>query len=188
MRKLKSPFCGFCVRCQQKVYPAERVGLELNIMLHTNCFKCAQCGLTLTMSTFLLTTDPVTGKKTVLCKTHAPKANGNSLDPSSFAIRNAVQAQRINSGGYSVVTQDAMPWVTIVGNRAKAYGLNIVGLKRRGYSKETIQALQNCYATLFRKKLQLKEALEQVEQEHGSIDEVRYFIDFVRSSERGVVR
>ena len=91
-------------------------------------------------------------------------------------------------GGYSVVTQDAMPWVTIVGNRAKAYGLNIVGLKRRGYSKETIQALQNCYATLFRKKLQLKEALEQVEQEHGSIDEVRYFIDFVRSSERGVVR
>ena len=96
VRKLKSPFCGFCVRCQQKVYPAERVGLELNIMLHTNCFKCAQCGLTLTMSTFLLTTDPVTGKKTVLCKTHAPKANGNSLDPSSFAIRNAVQAQRIN--------------------------------------------------------------------------------------------
>jgi len=91
-------------------------------------------------------------------------------------------------GGYSVVTQDAMPWVTTVGNRAKAYGLNQVGLRRQGYPKETVRALRKAYNTLFRSKLPLNEALAAVEQESGEIEEVSYFIDFVRSSERGVVR
>ena len=91
-------------------------------------------------------------------------------------------------GGYSVVTQDALPWVTTVGNRAKAYGLNQVGLRRRGYPKETVRALRKAYSTLFRSKLPLNDALAAVEQESGEIDEVRYFVDFVRSSKRGVVR
>lgn len=91
-------------------------------------------------------------------------------------------------GGYSVVTQDAMPWVTIVGNRAKAYGLNVVGLKRRGYSPETVRALKRCYKTLFRSKLRLEEALEQLQAEPNQPPEVVYFLDFVKSSERGVVR
>jgi UDP-N-acetylglucosamine acyltransferase len=91
-------------------------------------------------------------------------------------------------GGYSVVTQDALPWVTTVGNRAKAYGLNQVGLRRRGYPAETMRALRKAYTTLFRSKMTLTEALESVEKESGEIAEVRYFIEFVRSSERGVVR
>lgn len=91
-------------------------------------------------------------------------------------------------GGYSVVTQDALPWVMTVGNRAKAYGLNLVGLKRGGYSRETIAALKSCYQTLFRSKLKLDEAAQQVEQNLGHVEEVRYFLDFVRSSKRGVCR
>ena len=91
-------------------------------------------------------------------------------------------------GGYSVVTQDAMPWVTIVGNRAKAYGLNAVGLKRRGYSPETVKALKHCYKTLFRSKLRLDEALEKMAAETSLPPEVLYFLDFVKTSERGVVR
>ena len=91
-------------------------------------------------------------------------------------------------GGYSVVTQDALPWVLTVGNRAKSYGLNVVGLKRRGYSKETISALKRCYRQLFRSGLRLEEAMEQVEAELGDVEEVRYFLEFVRTSERGVVR
>lgn len=91
-------------------------------------------------------------------------------------------------GGYSVVTQDALPWVTTVGNRAKSYGLNVVGLKRRGYSHETIDALKQCYKTLFRSKLTVAEAAAQVEASLGHVEEVRYFLEFVRQSERGVCR
>ena len=91
-------------------------------------------------------------------------------------------------GGYSVVTRDALPWVTTVGNRAKAYGVNIVGLKRRGYPRETVDAIKRCYALLFRSKLQLEEALGRVESELGHVEEVRYFVEFVRSSKRGVCR
>jgi UDP-N-acetylglucosamine acyltransferase len=91
-------------------------------------------------------------------------------------------------GGYSVVTQDALPWIQTVGNRAKSYGLNMVGLKRLGYDAETIDAIKQCYNTLFRSKMQLAEALAKVEAELGHVEQVRYFVDFVRASERGVVR
>jgi len=91
-------------------------------------------------------------------------------------------------GGYSVVTQDALPWVLTVGNRAVSHGVNIVGLKRKGYPQETVDAIKRCYQTLFRSKMLLDEAIAKVEAESGSIEEIRYFLDFVRSSKRGVVR
>ena len=91
-------------------------------------------------------------------------------------------------GGYSVVTRDALPWVTTVGNRATSHGLNLVGLKRKGYSSETIDALKRCYTIVFRSKLLLAEALDRVESELGDVPEVRYFVEFVRTSERGVCR
>jgi UDP-N-acetylglucosamine acyltransferase len=91
-------------------------------------------------------------------------------------------------GGYSVVTQDALPWVLTVGNRAQSHGINLVGLQRKGYPPETIAAIKKCYTTLFRSKLVLKEALERVDAELGDVEEVRYFLDFVRTSQRGVCR
>jgi len=91
-------------------------------------------------------------------------------------------------GGYSSVPKDVLPWVLTVGNRAKSYGLNYVGLKRKGYPPETIAALKHCYNRLFKSRLLLAEALDEVEREMGHVEEVRYFIDFVRSSERGVCR
>jgi UDP-N-acetylglucosamine acyltransferase len=91
-------------------------------------------------------------------------------------------------GGFSVVTRDALPYVTTVGNRAKAHGLNTVGLERGGMPKETIRALKRCYTTLFRSKKLLEEAIAEVESELGHIAEVAYFLEFVRTSERGVCR
>jgi UDP-N-acetylglucosamine acyltransferase len=91
-------------------------------------------------------------------------------------------------GGYSVVTQDALPWVMTVGNRAKSFGLNVVGLKRRGVAPETMKALKRAYKILFLSKLRLEEALETAERELDQDEEVRYFIEFVRSSKRGVCR
>lgn len=91
-------------------------------------------------------------------------------------------------GGYSVVTQDALPWVLTVGNRAEGHGINLVGLKRRGVPAATVAAIKKCYMTLFRSKLGLEEAQRLVEAELGHVEEVRYFLEFVRSSKRGVCR
>jgi UDP-N-acetylglucosamine acyltransferase len=91
-------------------------------------------------------------------------------------------------GGYSVVVQDALPWVTTVGNRATSHGINLIGMRRAGYSKDTIEAVKRCYMTLFRSKLLLEEAMAKVQRESGTIPEVAYFLDFVRTSERGVTR
>jgi UDP-N-acetylglucosamine acyltransferase len=91
-------------------------------------------------------------------------------------------------GGYSVVTQDALPWVITVGNRAETHGVNLVGMKRKGYSREVVRAIKTCYTTLFRSKKTLEEACNEVENDLGHLDEVRYFLEFVRTSKRGLVR
>lgn len=91
-------------------------------------------------------------------------------------------------GGYSAVSQDALPWIITVGNRAESHGINVVGLKRKGYPPETIEAIKRCYMTLFRSKLLLADAITKVESELGHVPEVRYFLDFVQSSKRGVIR
>jgi UDP-N-acetylglucosamine acyltransferase len=91
-------------------------------------------------------------------------------------------------GGYSVVTRDALPWVLTVGNRARGYGLNTVGLKRRGYPPETVKALKRCYQMLFRSKLRLEEAIGAAQAELGHVEEVSYFLEFVRTTRRGVCR
>lgn len=91
-------------------------------------------------------------------------------------------------GGYTVVTQDALPFVKTVGNRARSFGINAVGLQRKGYPSVTIEALQSAYRILFRSKLSREEALERLEAELAGISEVVEMVAFIRSSQRGVVR
>jgi UDP-N-acetylglucosamine acyltransferase len=91
-------------------------------------------------------------------------------------------------GGYSVITQDALPYILSVGNRAKSHGVNIIGLKRKGFPSEVIEALKNAYMILIRSKMLLGEALQKVESELGSFEEVRYFCEFIKDSKRGVIR
>lgn len=92
-------------------------------------------------------------------------------------------------GGGSICTQDVLPFVKTVGNRpAKTYGINTIGLERKGFQKETIEALQRAYRLLIRSKLKLQEALERIESELGFHAEVRYFAEFVRSAQRGIIR
>ena len=92
-------------------------------------------------------------------------------------------------GGGSICTQDVLPFVKTVGNRpAKTYGINNIGLERKGFQKETIEALQRAYRLLVRSKLPLQEALNRIESELSFHSEVRYFAEFVRESKRGVIR
>ncbi len=90
-------------------------------------------------------------------------------------------------GGYSVITQDAMPYILAVGNRARSHGINTLGLKRRGVPAETITALRNAYRVIFRSKMGRQEGLAQARQEWGDVPHVAELIGFIAESERGVV-
>jgi UDP-N-acetylglucosamine acyltransferase len=91
-------------------------------------------------------------------------------------------------GGYSVVTKDALPFGKSVGNRARTYGLNTIGLVRRGFSQETVEQLKRAYRYLLQSKLNASRALIQIERDPElSSPEVRYLVDFIRGSQRGVI-
>jgi UDP-N-acetylglucosamine acyltransferase len=91
-------------------------------------------------------------------------------------------------GGYSVITQDAPPYVLTVGNRAKTYGINVVGLQRKKFPATSIQALRRAYRLLFRAHLPLEEALARVRTEMAGEPDVLALADFVAGSQRGVIR
>ena len=91
-------------------------------------------------------------------------------------------------GGYSVVVKDALPFALTVGNHAKCYGLNKVGVRRRGYSRETIAALHHAFHLLLSSKLNTTQALERIREEIKNSEEVNELVRFVESSKRGVVK
>jgi UDP-N-acetylglucosamine acyltransferase len=91
-------------------------------------------------------------------------------------------------GGASAVPQDIPPFVSAVGNRAKLYGLNTVGLKRHGFSDEQMASLKTAYKIMFRSKLSMKEAVENIRKELAHSPEAQELATFVETSERGVCR
>ena len=88
-------------------------------------------------------------------------------------------------GGYSVVTKDALPYAKTVGNRARIYGLNTIGLVRRRFSPDSIEKLRRAYRILLHSNT--SRAMTQIESDPTlQCEEVRYVIDFIKSSHRGV--
>ncbi|HXT32521.1 MAG TPA: hypothetical protein VN716_24640, partial [Vicinamibacterales bacterium] len=88
-------------------------------------------------------------------------------------------------GGYSVVTKDALPFVKTVGNRARIYGINTIGLIRRGFSQDTIAKLRRAYRILLHANT--SRALPQIEMDPTlQSPEIRYLVEFIRTSKRGV--
>lgn len=91
-------------------------------------------------------------------------------------------------GGKSAVTKDVPPFVMASGDRARLFGLNLVGLKRRGVSPEAILQLKRAYRIIFRFSLTLHEAIERTRAEVDQLPEVLEFIEFLQSSDRGITR
>jgi UDP-N-acetylglucosamine acyltransferase len=88
-------------------------------------------------------------------------------------------------GGFSVITKDALPYAKTVGNRARIYGLNTIGLVRRRFAPESIAKLRRAYRILLHSNT--SRALAQIEQDPTlTCLEVQYVVDFIRSSKRGV--
>ena len=85
-----------------------------------------------------------------------------------------------------MITLDALPFVRTVGNRARVYDLNIIGLERQGMASETIAELDRAFRYLLQSKLNTTQALRQIEQDETlTCAEVTYLVDFIRSSPRG---
>ncbi|MSR23122.1 MAG: acyl-ACP--UDP-N-acetylglucosamine O-acyltransferase [Gemmatimonadetes bacterium] len=89
-------------------------------------------------------------------------------------------------GGASRISQDVPPFCRVAGSPAKLYGLNSVGLERRGFSAETRAALKKAYRVLFQSALNISQALERARKEVEPLPEVTLFLDFIRNSERGI--
>ena len=91
-------------------------------------------------------------------------------------------------GGYSVVVKDAMPFAIIQGNHAKCYGMNKVGMKRRGYPKVVIDSLAHAFRLLLSAKMNTTQAIERIKEEIIDCPEVDLLLKFIESSKRGVVK
>ena len=89
-------------------------------------------------------------------------------------------------GGYTVVTRDALPFAKTVGNRARIYGVNSIGLERRGFSNDVIDQLRRAYRLLVQHNT--SRALELIDRDPTlSAEEVRYLVNFITSAPRGVI-
>ncbi|MEJ2657568.1 MAG: acyl-ACP--UDP-N-acetylglucosamine O-acyltransferase [Desulfobacterales bacterium] len=91
-------------------------------------------------------------------------------------------------GGKSAVVKDIPLYVIAAGDRAKLHGLNSVGLKRQGFTPETLSLLKKAYRIIFRIGLTLNEAIERVKAEVDQVPEVNELIRFIQSSQRGITR
>jgi UDP-N-acetylglucosamine acyltransferase len=91
-------------------------------------------------------------------------------------------------GGGFRVTQDVMPYITVAGYPLKYTGVNSIGLKRRGFSSETINTLKTLFRFLTSKKMTSQQIKERIENEVPKIPEVLRVLDFIEKSQRGVVK
>ena len=87
----------------------------------------------------------------------------------------------------SKVAQDVPPFAMVRGDRARLVGINSVGLQRRDFSPAAIAAIGRAFRTLFFSELRREQALDRVLERDGEVAEVRRIVDFLRSSQRGVV-
>jgi UDP-N-acetylglucosamine acyltransferase len=89
-------------------------------------------------------------------------------------------------GGYTRIAKDVPPFCKAAGNPCKLYGLNSIGLERRGISDNVRASLKKAYRMIFKSSLIVRQGIDQAETELGHIPEVKTFVDFIRESERGI--
>jgi UDP-N-acetylglucosamine acyltransferase len=94
----------------------------------------------------------------------------------------------VMTGISSVVFKDIPPYVMAAGQPAAPHGINSEGLKRRGFSAEALAALKRAYKTLYRDGLTLNEAREKLTEQAQSVPEIQPLLDFIATSERGIIR
>lgn len=116
------------------------------------------------------------------------------IDDNAIISASVLMHQFCHVGGYVMIqggsrfSKDIPPYI-IAGREPISYaGINIIGLRRRGFSNETIQNIQNTYRIIYQSGLNTSDALQKVEEEVEMIPEVEYIVNFIRSSERGIIK
>jgi len=100
-----------------------------------------------------------------------------------------VAVKEMTFGGGTTITRDVLPFSKTAAERGThAYGLNSVGLERRGFTKERIRRIHHAYKLLLASKLNTSQALEKLKSEPDRGEDVDLLIKFVESSERGVIK
>jgi len=135
-----------------------------------------------------------------LIQDHAILANGATLaghvEIESAAILGGLSAvhqfcrigcHTMISGG-AMVAQDVPPYTVAQGDRAKTMGLNLIGLKRRGFSEEAIRGIKKAYRLVFRSGMRLEDALAKIADEIDTTPELDHFVTFIKESQRGIAR
>ncbi len=92
-------------------------------------------------------------------------------------------------GGYSVITQDVLPYSRVAGSRPPLlYGLNSVGLRRKGFSRERIKTLKDMFKIIFYSDLNTTQAVERIEREFPVSEDREEILRFIRDSKRGILK
>lgn len=88
----------------------------------------------------------------------------------------------------TVILQDVPPYLMAAGNTASPYGINVEGLKRRGFTADAITALKRAYRTIYKSGLLIDEVKEKLAEEAKTQADVQLFVDFLNRSKRGIIR
>jgi UDP-N-acetylglucosamine acyltransferase len=91
-------------------------------------------------------------------------------------------------GGGAMVVQDVPPYCVVQGDRAGLVGVNVIGLRRRGFADEDVRAIRAAYRQLFRSGLPLRDSLPKAQGDLGENARVARLLDFVKASKRGICR
>ena len=91
-------------------------------------------------------------------------------------------------GGASYVFQDILPFTLAEGIKAKSVYINVVGLRRRGFTEEEIKNLKETYKIIFKRGLKLEEAISQLNEKFPNDKNIDHVIKFIRKSKRGITR
>lgn len=99
----------------------------------------------------------------------------------------AIGAHSLTAFG-SGISKDVPPYVTVGGSPARPHGLNMEGLRRRGFSEDVRKRLKDAYRVLYRENLSLADAIERLQSAAADCDELRLLVDFLGKQTRGIVR
>lgn len=131
---------------------------------------------------------------------HVILANGATLaghvEIDDFAILGGLSAVHqftrigayVMASGGSMIAQDIPPYCIAQGDRAQVVGLNLVGLKRRGFSAELLRSIKQAYKLVFRSSLKLEDAIKTIESSLEATPELQVFTRFIKNSVRGLAR
>jgi UDP-N-acetylglucosamine acyltransferase len=200
------PFCAIGMAPQDTTYNGEPTRLEIGD--HNEIRECVTInrgtvkggGVTRVGSHVLVMAYAHVGHDSVVAD-HAMLVNGATLaghvSVEEWAVVGALSAvhQFVRVGAHSyigagaMITQDVLPFsVTAAARETHAYGINRVGLERRGFSKERIAKIQHAYKLLLASKMNTSQALDKLKSEDGRGEDVDMLVRFIETSERGTIK